>query len=778
MLNRTRAPLYCFIIISLTVLAFLRIGPNGAIDLNILSLLPTNERDVVVDQAVDSITQKINRNHSYLIFSAKKETAKKSALIVTEILKDSDLYSDIKVMFDGPESKNIGSFYFPYRYRLVDIGVADQARDEKLVQETIKQLYSPVGGGMGALFSSDPFFLFSRFLSENLKDNQLTFTIEDGMLIKTTSDLTYVYIQTTLRDSPFNLEIQKAVDKLKISLLSSLDGKSQIVTAGIIEHAIKGSKNAEAEIALVGGVSILGILLLVLLIFRSITPVLASLVTIILGLTAGFSITLLIFGQVHIITLVAGGSLIGISIDYSFHFFSDMFRQKSGWSPSDALNHIWPGISLGLITSILAFAALLMAPFPGLKQLAVFSIAGLLGAFGSVIFLLPHLTARMQVHKNPAILSYLKLWVAWWQLNNSRRIQLIIFVVSIVLMFAASVILKSDDDVRMLQAPAPEVLADEAQLKSLLNQNFGTQFILVEGKTAEEVLQNEEYLIEGLSELDWPHSNQLNWLGVSSFIPSIKKQENNLMLVASLSRPNNDGAIDQLAESVGLSDTVIDIFNAEIDKSSTIPLTFNTWFTAPILSDIKRLWVGDTLRGKASIVLLRDGLDPKAISTITRSINNVRYVDNVAEISQTIKKYREKAIYLLIIGYMIIVTTLFRRYGVSGTVSVILPPFAAVATTSMLLVFLGEVMNLFTLVGFILVLGIGVDYTLFYREAGRAKPSTMLALFLSMASTVLAFGLLSFSSILAIHSFGITVLIGIIIAFLLAPMAGTSLSRK
>jgi predicted exporter len=156
----------------------------------------------------------------------------------------------------------------------------------------------------------------------------------------------------------------------------------------------------------------------------------------------------------------------------------------------------------------------------------------------------------------------------------------------------------------------------------------------------------------------------------------------------------------------------------------------------------------------------------------------VRYVDNVAEISQTIKKYREKAIYLLIIGYVIIIATLFRRYGVSGTVSVILPPFAAVAITSILLVFLGEVLNLFTLVGFILVLGIGVDYTLFYREAGRAKPSTMLALFLSMSSTVLAFGLLSFSSILAIHSFGITVLIGILIAFLLAPMAGTSVSRK
>ena len=72
MVNRTRASLYCFIIILLTALAFLRVGPNGAIDLNILSLLPANERDVVVEQAVGSITQKINRNHNYLFFSANK----------------------------------------------------------------------------------------------------------------------------------------------------------------------------------------------------------------------------------------------------------------------------------------------------------------------------------------------------------------------------------------------------------------------------------------------------------------------------------------------------------------------------------------------------------------------------------------------------------------------------------------------------------------------------------------------------------------------------------
>ena len=80
--------------------------------------------------------------------------------------------------------------------------------------------------------------------------------------------------------------------------------------------AIVGANNAKSEIAFVGGISVIGILLLVLIIFGSLTPIVASVMTIMIGLVTGFSATLLVFGQVHMITLVAGGSLIGISIDY------------------------------------------------------------------------------------------------------------------------------------------------------------------------------------------------------------------------------------------------------------------------------------------------------------------------------------------------------------------------------------------------------------------------------------------------------------------------------
>ncbi len=83
---------------------------------------------------------------------------------------------------------------------------------------------------------------------------------------------------------------------------------------------------------------------------------------------------------------------------------------------------------------------------------------------------------------------------------------------------------------------------------------------------------------------------------------------------------------------------------------------------------------------------------------------------------------------------------------------------------------LGSTLNLFNLLGLILILGIGIDYTLFFSEQKKSL-STLLAITLSGLTTLLSFGLLSLSQTHAIHSFGITVLTGIFVAWLLSPLA-------
>ena len=80
--------------------------------------------------------------------------------------------------------------------------------------------------------------------------------------------------------------------------------------------------------------------------------------------------------------------------------------------------------------------------------------------------------------------------------------------------------------------------------------------------------------------------------------------------------------------------------------------------------------------------------------------------------------------------------------------------------------------SIFNLLALILILGIGIDYTLFFAEQKQPKSeNTLLAITLSAITTVLSFGLLALSETQAIHGFGMTVLSGIIVAWLLAPLA-------
>jgi predicted exporter len=72
----------------------------------------------------------------------------------------------------------------------------------------------------------------------------------------------------------------------------------------------------------------------------------------------------------------------------------------------------------------------------------------------------------------------------------------------------------------------------------------------------------------------------------------------------------------------------------------------------------------------------------------------------------------------------------------------------------------------------VLVLSIGFDYAVFCRESEPfRRPATMLGVWLAMITTLLSFGLLVLSSTYAVHAFGATILVGIMLAFAFSPVA-------
>ena len=85
----------------------------------------------------------------------------------------------------------------------------------------------------------------------------------------------------------------------------------------------------------------------------------------------------------------------------------------------------------------------------------------------------------------------------------------------------------------------------------------------------------------------------------------------------------------------------------------------------------------------------------------------------------------------------------------------------------------GQSLQLFHVLALMLLLGVGVDYGIFFQEhPGGRDPIAWLAVVLSALSTLLSFGLLSLSKTPALQAFGSTILIGTVTVWLIVPCFG------
>src|SRR5690606_41639693 len=85
--------------------------------------------------------------------------------------------------------------------------------------------------------------------------------------------------------------------------------------------AAHGHRQAREEASLIGSLSLLAAVGLLLVLFR--TPrVLLVVLPVAVGALSGAAACIALFGQVHVLTLVLGASLVGVSIDFPLHYLS------------------------------------------------------------------------------------------------------------------------------------------------------------------------------------------------------------------------------------------------------------------------------------------------------------------------------------------------------------------------------------------------------------------------------------------------------------------------
>lgn len=754
------------LIISMTVAVVILRGDNALrVETNLMALLPVVDRNDQVERAKRAVIAGVEQRLIYLVASETPSQAVNAARGLSDELELSGLFRQVGL----PQSDQLGreryQELYPHRYGLLSSRARHQLQTEPqvFIQERLQALYSPVGFTRAASIESDPLYLFGSYLEQMIPAG---IAVDDGVLLLTDGALHYAVVSAELDSAAFDLEQQAQLLALTNQLrVKQAKAGNQLFASGLPLYAASGAERAQREIRLVGVGSCLGIILLLALSFGSLRPMLLALIAVATGVFGAWSISGLIFDQLHVLTLVFGASLVGVAVDYCLHYFCACLAESDTDSNHAKLKSVVRAMTLALITSATAYLCLATAPFPGLRQIAVFSTIGLMFSWLTVVALFPLLLRGMRWPQRRALLQKIGGVVDRWGHGLASHPWL---TVGWLLALISGVgILHAEDDVRQLQTPDIALQQQDNHIKTLMPGAVDSRFFVVSGLTTTETLSHETLLTVELERLVATGAIA-GYQSLTQIFPTAAQQEANYHLIKH-SLYDSDKMRDYL-QALGFSSQVIASEYRKFSQADEQHLTLTDWLTA-VGEPWHSLWLDCDEIGCSSIVRLSAVKDVSALSALGL-MKGVYLVDSVQQTSDLMAQYRNRAAWLLALGAVVALLLLSWRQGMRRGMAIMLVPVLSIAVTLGVLGWLGESLNLFRVFALLLVLGLGADFGIFAVQQRSLSSHTALAIVLSAATTLLAFGLLSLSDTEVVRSFGQTLLIGIGAALVLAPVAG------
>jgi predicted exporter len=558
---------------------------------------------------------------------------------------------------------------------------------------------------------------------------------------------------------------------------------AKLVMTGPGVFSVTSRDTIKNQVTRLSIISVVIIASLLLLVYRSFTALALGFLPVISGALAGIAAVSLGFGAVHGITLGFGTALIGEAVDYSIYLFVQ--SEQSGADQQNWIKRFWPTIRLGVLTSIFGFASLLLSGFPGLAQLGLYAIAGLIAAAMVTRFVLPHLLpVNFRIHDVTAIGITLARLVG--------RASILRWPAIIVLIAACAILVQHrnsiwNDKISSLSPVSQADVEMDAKLRADMGAPDVRYLVVISGPSRESVLSSAEQVSTVLKK-QVDQGELAGFESPSRYFPSMATQRARQASLPSTAVLESNLA--QAIQGLPVQASLFAPFLADIATARHQPLIQPADLDQTSMSmAVDALLIHQNSHWSALMPLTAPtGTNIKAdqIRTALSSTNlpNVMFVDMKAESDRLYSGYLHEAILLSLGGLVaIILLLLFVFRSPVHVLRIIVPLAAAVITVTAGLALLGQQLIILHLVGLLLVVAVGSNYALFFDHVDQApkgadvkfepkpnhptiSPRTLASMLFANLTTVAGFGLLSFSNVSILQAMGVTVAPGVILALI------------
>lgn len=697
-------------------LAIIGVRSDGgrAFDTDIQNLLPQTALEPVVRAA---------------IADASRVSGARVAVLISgeDYLRVTDARADLEAALaatgyftpDSAEGEAAARWIFANRNQLMC--EADPARfsAEAVIARADALLYSPLAPVSGEMLARDPFLLTLQ-LAQCLSP-QGGAPAGDAALVS-----------GALSASAFRIDVQDAV----AGAIEQWAGRwpdIKSARAGAVFFAEQGARQARAEIALIGGISSIGIILLLMVCFRRPNAIVATLIATGASLAGSLAAALLVFESVHILVFVFGSALIGITSDYSLHYLATGPQTK--WAPpAERIGRVARPLAVCALSTSLGFAGLGLFGVGIFQQVAVFSVAGVLTAWWFTLTLLPLMDVRARKPEPHA---------AWWAKLEQpflkfrwRPVHSVIGgALGLVILGAGLARVSVLDDVRQFQPRSEQLAAEEAAVREALGFSASPVFLLSYGADGDAARAQEEAVLAA-----WPQEAVRDALALSRFDPSAaRRAQNQAILQAELLGPHLAARLDALG-----------VRPAPDEATTAAPPPA---LLAP-------------LEGKAAgMAYLVAPLGPAAEGQSVAQAGAV-LVNPAARYSEAFANFRALAGWAVAAAFAACALLVLALYRSWRALVILAAPAAGLLIGLALPSALGAPLSFFSVAALFVVIGAGIDHSVFLFEAAETDGQPKeLVVFLAALTTILSMGLLALSGTYPVASFGLVVAAGVTAAY-------------
>jgi uncharacterized protein len=637
------------------------------------------------------------------------------------------------------------------------------------LRESYERLLSPEGWALKGSIQNDPLSFSTLALEKlrylnlipNLRLVQNHFVSADGR-----SAMVVLECKVPMTDSAGSRQLLERVDAACAGLPKGL---SASVVSGH-RYTLANADTIKRDLSLVLTFNAIAVLVIYLVFLRSLSAIFVFLVpSSILVIATGFMG--LWDADVFAVTLGFGGVLLGIADEYAMLIYFSC--RQGGKGLAEIVGEVARPVLFGAAATLLSFAVMLWSALPGQRQLAIYSMVGIVAALVIALVVLPHLVT-------PAPEGRLPVRGLGERFRLPRRLVIGIWLALLALSGWQATKVRFNGDLRAVSLVTPELRRAEDDLARTWGDMRGKALIFAEGKTLEEAMALNDRVFERLSRRLPPGE----LVSLAPLVPGPAQQQANRDRWRSFWEDGRATALSAELTRAGAA------HGFAPDAFAPFLATLRTPAAPATLEGLREAGMGElvdslVIRSPDAVRVLTLAPDtPQAVAEMGRELQGMKGVRLVSQsrfgdsVGHAIMADFSRYLTLTCSLVLLLLAALFR--SLKRVLLVLVPVLTGLLCSFGIMGMLGLEFNIFNIAATILIIGLCVDYGIFMvcRLTEGSSHAADRAVLVSGLTTLAGLGALALARHPSMHSIGITVLLGIGTGIPAALLVIPALCRK